>query len=241
MTMRFRLILTLLLLPLLGAAQQPDPQALYLQRAGWDMPLYRGRVATSYTFNYNGTYLWDRGGFRQGDLSYAGKTYRGLEMDVNAHLQHLLLRYPGSYSVMDLGNDAVDWFTLGEDRFVNLRRRGIDVPEGFYRVVYEGEAAVYERIDKEFRRDISSSNDGQIGYMDPAWKEGVFELFVQQKNWYYVDRNGKASRFKKQSFLLRTHPEKRRDATRYLKETGMAKAEFSRWCQAYMNFVEHGK
>ena len=237
--MRFRLLFPLLLLPLLAAAQ--DPQALYLEQAGWDMPLYRGRTATNYSFSYNGTYLWDRSGFRSGDLSYAGKVYRNMEMDINAHQQHLLLRYPDSFNTVDLGNEAVDWFTLGQDRYVNLRRRGIDVPEGFYKVVYEGDASVYERIDKEFRRDISISNDGQIGYMDPAWKEGVFELFIQRRNWYYVAPNGQATRFRKQNFLLRTHPDKRRQATRHLKETGMDKADFSRWCQAYMNFVEHGK
>ena len=239
--MRKLLTALLILVSLPCLAQETDPYLIYLKEAGWDMPLYRGRTAIRYNFSYNGTYFWDLGGFRRGDLCYAGKVYRDMEMNINAHLQRLLIRFPDSFSTVDLGNRDVAWFTLEGERFVNLRAKGLDVPEGFYRAVYEGQEAVYERIDKEFRRDINSSNDGEIGYRDPDYKEGVYEIFAQRRTWYFVDKNGQATRFKKQNALLKAHPDRKRDVTRYLKEQGLDKADFATWCAAVMNYIEHGK
>lgn len=208
-------IFLLFLLPLSALAQGNDLLLDYHNESGSALPLYRGRLATKYSFSYNGVYTWDRAGFREGDLVYEGKLYKGLQMDINAHSQTLLVHVPESFSVVDLGSDGVDSFSLGNTVYRNLSAKGINVPKGFYKVVYEGKECIYERIDKEFRRDINSKNDGSIGYKDPNFKEGVFEIFVQHRAFYHVDANGKAKKFSSLKALLKKHKDLRREVTNY--------------------------
>ena len=233
-------VFILLLTSLTGFAQTTDLFEQYKEASAGAFPLFKGKIATKYNFSYNGVFTWDRNGFRAGDLMYAGKLYKGLQMDINAHLQTLLVYYPDNFTTVELEGPEVETFTLGNDVFRNLSARGIKVPKGFYKVIYEGKEAVYERIDKEFIRNINSANDGSIGYNDPNYKEGVFEQFVQHKTYYFIGADGKAERFNNPKFLIGRHKDKRKEIKKMLSEMGLSKADYDVMCRNIMNFVENG-
>ncbi|MBQ9184899.1 MAG: hypothetical protein IJ151_03380 [Bacteroidales bacterium] len=235
------IILTFVLFPLAVMAQDTDLFGQYKASSASGLPLYRGKTATKYSFSYNGVYTWDRGGFRTGDLVFAGKLYKALQMNINAHLQTLLVYDPENYTTVDLGNTEVEEFSLGTEVFKNLSAKGYKLPKGFYKVIYEGEESVYERIDKEFIRDVHSSNDGTIGYKDPDYKEGVFEFFAQHRCFYYIGKEGKPEKFTNPKLLLGKHKDKKKAIRKMLKENRLNDADYAVQCLEIMKFIENAQ
>lgn len=201
MMKRFLVLFLLLSLPLAAFSQQPEGYAAYLGAAGMDMPLFRARVADSYDFPYNGTYLIDTRGFGMGSVVYAGKVYSGLMFNLDAALHHVLVRMAGSPVTLDLGDDLVESFTRGETVYENLRLKGIKVPAGFYELLAKGPGgSVYCRTEKLARHlsDLNYDARNYIGYEDPDYKRGVADYFEQKQSWYLVRPDGSVRRLRTQ-------------------------------------------
>ena len=190
----FSLALLLFCAPVL--AQEPVRD--YVREAGTGLPLYRARVADAYGNRFNGTYLLDNEGFKLGELCYEGKVYSGILLHFDAAAQRVLLQQEGSPVMLDLGRDHIDWFVRDGRRFENLPARGVQLPDGFYEVVAQGQGAVYRRVDK--RRlslpDPNSSARGFIGYDDPNYKEGLMDYYSPKESWYQIKEDGSIKRLR---------------------------------------------
>lgn len=190
----FFLVLMLLSAPLLAQERAQD----YVRAAGAGLPLYRARVADVYGNRFNGTYLIDNEGFLRGDLCYEGKVYPGILLNLDAVLQHVLVRLEGSSIMLDLGRDHIAWFTRDGRLYENLPARGYKLPDGFYEVVEEGRGGVYRRIDKILLRlpDPSGSARGYIGYDDPKYIDGLLDYYKWKESWYQIKEDGSVKRLR---------------------------------------------
>ena len=198
---RTRLLLTtvlLFLVPVLLRAQQESDYEIYARAAGLDLPLLRSRLADSYGHQFNGTYLADTLGFLPGSICFEGKSYDNLFLNLDAVLQHVLLRQEGSPVVLDLGRERVQSFTRGGKTYVNLPSLGYDLPEGFYERMAEGRGAVYKRVTKLLCHltDLNHNARGYIGYDDPDYRSNLFDYYQHKEYWYWIKEDGTIQRLK---------------------------------------------
>lgn len=188
----------LLLVPELLQAQQVSDYETYARAAGPDMPLLRSRVADSYGNYFNGTYLADTLGFLPGNISFEGKTYENLPLNLDAVLQHVLLQQEGSPIILDLGLERVQSFTRGDKTYVNLPSMGYSLPMGFYELMAQGHGAVYKRVNKVFSHLVDLNHDAKafIGYDDPYYRSDIFDYYQHKEYWYWVKEDGTIQRLR---------------------------------------------
>lgn len=149
---------------------------------------FRGQIAPQYRMRFNGTYFWDDPVYSENQtLCYDGRVYEGMTLNVNAHTQQLLLRREGDALAMVIDRDKVEWFTIGGTLFVNLNNIGFkDMPQGYYKVLYNGSAILLEHIDKRIASRTDDCNGDYIGYFDPHYNSSVTTCFERVRTfWYY--------------------------------------------------------
>ncbi|MBO6045422.1 MAG: hypothetical protein J6P69_06190, partial [Bacteroidales bacterium] len=147
-------VLSLLCLGTTVSAQEYEELERFSEEAGGMSMLFRGKQGMSYSFPYNGTYYWYIKDFLPGEVFYNGKLYPGAFINVNAHLQELLVKQNEDYLPVLVDTDHVDWFTMGGRRFVTRDYAGLpSLPEGFFEVLFDGRSKLYKRVDKFLRKD----------------------------------------------------------------------------------------
>lgn len=179
--------------------QRRDGATVYQQAAGSQAPLFRARLADVYPANFNGTYLIDTKGFQPGTLCFEGKTYSGLQLNLDASLQHVLLRQESSHLTLDIGLERVHFFTRGNRTFENLCSQGIHVPQGFYEQMAQGPGGrVYKKTEKILRQLLDRSGNAcdRIGYQDPFYRDDLMDYYEHKETWYWIKPDGSATRLK---------------------------------------------
>ena len=167
-------------------------------------PLYRGRLEPEYDFPFNGHYFWDSPAFSEGSVYYNGTLYSGVPVNINAHTRNVLVRQDDFMPPVALERSLVGWFEKDGERYLNLRAAGIDVPEGFYKVLTDGSRVYYFRRDKLFLREVGNHNGVKvIGYDDPNYRDNVLAYFFVRDHWY-TERQG---------VLKEVHPGRRKRAS----------------------------
>ena len=102
-----------------------------------------------YNIAYEGTPYWYSSEFKEGSVLYDGVLYDGIMLNVDAYVNELVAIPVGSKTPIVLDRDFVDSFTLGDRRFVNFRKRGYDVDEGFMEEMYsDGVSSIYRSLSK---------------------------------------------------------------------------------------------
>ena len=187
-----------ILVPGLLRSQEVSDYETYAGAAGTDMPLFRSRVADSYGNYFNGTYFADTQGFLPGSICFEGKTYENLSLNLDAVLQHVLLRQEDSPIILDLGQDRIQSFTRGGKSYFNLPAQGYSLPAGFYELMAEGQGAVYKRVSKVLSHltDLNHDARGYIGYDDPGYRSNLFDYYQYKESWYWIKEDGTIQRLK---------------------------------------------
>ncbi len=204
------------------AGQDVREQSLYRERAGWNTQVFRGKAVTPYTFRYNGTFYWSPSGFEPGEVMYNGKRYSGISVNIDAFSQQLVVCGEGGSTVpIYVERDQVAWFTKGGSRFVNLRYMGVETAEeGFYRLLYDGTAPFFERVDKLFESSPGDKNGDIIGYHDPAYDEAVITFF-RLKTRYFSLQDGILVPLRGKRDLVRLYKDRRRSIRQFASSKGL--------------------
>ena len=165
----------------LPAAAQEYVESEAFQKASSDNSLlYRARQAQRYNMVYEGTYYWYSPDFEIGGVMFDGRWYDDVVLNIDAFDRNLVvIPSPGRPAVVP-ARDHVEYFTMGDTRFVNLRRKGYDVPAGYYEVMYDGPFTLYRQIVKKLANDLSGVSVA-AGY--------AVDSFETSEN-YYVERDG---------------------------------------------------
>lgn len=196
---KLTVLLAVLLLPSLCLwAQATLDYEAYARAAGEDLPLLRARIADNYGNRYNGTYLSDTLGFLPGRICLEGKTYENLSFNLDAVLQHVLLRQESTLLILDLGRERVQSFSRGDKTYFNLPSMGYPLPEGFYECMARGRGAVYRKVTKELHHlsDLNHDARRSIGYDDPGYRSNLFEYFEHKESWYWIREDGTIQRLR---------------------------------------------
>lgn len=198
-----------------------------------DIPLiYRGKQAVSYATRFNGTPFWSSTSFGHGDAMFNGVLYQDLTLNIDAARQELVVQWGATRVAPE--RELVSWFTLDGRLFVNLRYQGIKgAEEGYYEVVYDGDAAVLRQVRKTLRVDVGNHNGAGIGYDDPFYDPEILEYFAfNETDW--VLRDGSLVRYKNKRALARLFGKEGRAARRKVPSSVSGPA----WASAFMTVLE---
>ena len=145
-----------------------------------------------YPLPFKGTVYVFSDDFIPGDVEYNEKLYKGAMLNLDAYRGDLCVKLPGSGMVLVLDRNLVSYFTLGEKAFVHTGDDGSVMPEDYYQVLYDGKAKLLKMVEKRF-----------------FMREGV-SLEVYEKDRYYVVKDGKYYKLKKEKHLKRIYPHMRK-------------------------------
>lgn len=189
----------------------------YTEEAGEMSMLFRGKQGMSYEFPYNGTCFWYGRDFLPGDVFYNGKLYKGAFVNVNAHLQELVVKQDQDYLPVLVDAGHVEWFTMGGRRFVSRDAAGLTVlPEGYYEVIFDGRSKLYKRVDKILRKDSNNRNGAGIGYTDPNYNDRILDYFANRVNYYFI-QDGAVHSVKRWRDIVSRYPGQKKDLKRLAK------------------------
>lgn len=241
MKSRLSVVLLFVLLPLLVRAQ--DDATLYLQQAGGSALLYRGHIANSYPMAYNGTYFWESPVFVQGSVTYNGRVYRDVRLNIDAVRQDLLVESPAvNIDSKVLAREFVERFSLGARPFLNLRKvLGPEAPDGYWEVLYDGRVKLVKQISRSLRKDVDGSLWAQAGYEEGHVNTGGGALmtFVRTVRYGYITEEGSFVPVRKRSDILRYYKDRKREINRHVSNMETAgRLSFERFALEAVQFAE---
>lgn len=169
-------------------AQSADEFTKFQSAASYQSTLFRGRSARLYTGTlFNGHYFWTSPEFRTGSVTFNGKTYHGVLMNIDACAQDLLVRSHAGAPAVIVARDMVPEFQIGDEHYVNLVFAGVPgAVEGYYRIACES-PLIYQRVNKVLSSSTNNVNgSGGIGYDDPGYRTDVFNYFMNEVRFYVL-------------------------------------------------------
>ncbi len=208
----------------LVSAQDYSELGYYQDYSGDLSTLFRGRQATKYQFPFNGHCYWSAPEFLDGDIMYHGKIYRGVSLNLDANLQTPLVKVNSGIVTVAIPPSEVDWMTIDEHRFENLRLAGhTEASEGFYELLYDGGSfRLYKRVDKKIDSSAESVNGTEIGYTDLFYKGTVHTFFRYVPSYFLTEGDSQLQPVRSKSSLLRHFPDKKKAAVQYLRSLNTA-------------------
>ena len=169
------------------AAQERIEGRTFLEDADSQSALYRGRQAIRYNFHYEGTPYWYSEDFEEGSVMMDGKRYDNVYVNVDAFGKEALTVPPGSRAAVVLDRDHIDWVSMGDTRFVNLRKKGYEVAPGYYETVFEDSSVtVYRYLTKTVVNDVSGANN-----------TGYAREYFDTVDSYFIEKDGTVTPLRK--------------------------------------------
>ena len=235
-------LLLLSALPLELRAQDYPEFGIFKDAAEELSVLYRGRMSTKYHILANGNPYWSSPEYISGDILYEGRRYEGIELNIDALTQEPLVRVKGSAITVALHPDNVEWFTMGDTRFANLKLLGQDeMAAGFYEVLYEGGVAMYKRVDKRINSSVNPVNGSAIGYNDPYYRSDYYSYFEYMPTFYFRNAEGEMSKIRSRAAVIRQFPRNiRKDLRRYVSDKGLdsVSVSYESYCRALLEYAD---
>ena len=231
-------VLSLLCLGATAHAQEYAELDRFSEEAGEMAMLFRGKQGMTYEFPYNGTCYWYGRDFLPGDVFYNGKLYKGAFVNVNAHLQELVVKQDQDYLPVLVDAGHVEWFTMGGRRFVSRDAAGLTaLPEGYYEVIFDGRSKLYKRVDKILRKDANNRNGSGIGYDDPNYNDKVQDYFANRVSYYFI-KDGEIHSVRKWRGIVSYFPERKKELKRYAKDLMASNPDFDALAASILKYAE---
>ena len=166
------------------SAQKSEEYKIFFENADGLSNLYRGPAPLAYRFLHTGTFFAYEVEFLRGDVIYNNKLYVDVKLNLNSHLDELYLYIKDSERYVVLNKNFVDFFTIGERKFVNIKRNSEDTkssPEpGYYEVLYSGNAAkLLKKTKKIYSERINN-------YSSAATNSKVERIFSPEYSYYII-------------------------------------------------------
>lgn len=177
----YTLILLILSLPAVAQQRTDKDYSDYISDAQENALLFRGRRALQYDSKYNGHPFWSREEYISGTVTYNGREYYDVLMNIDAHTQELLVKKDEIASAIRLEREYVSALTIGETSYVNLILKGVDkAEEGFYEVLKDGSQPVYRRVAKVYIEPPLPIHEGDLGYPVSSFNPRYYDYFEKR-------------------------------------------------------------
>ena len=113
------------------------------------------------------------------------------------------------------------------------------LPEGLYEVIGDSREKIYKHVAKRLQTSSQNMNGNPIGYVDPGYRTEVNDYYAISKTYYFKDGDGRFSRVKGRSALLRKFPERRGELRKALSAAGydVPGIDFDAYCKMVLNLV----
>ncbi len=181
--------LILLLLSLSAEAQQHSGKdySEYISDASENALIFRGRRALQYELPHNGHQYWDQERFIPGNLTYNGKEYYDVLLNIDANTNEVLVKKDDISQAIRLEREYIDALSIGESGFTDLERQGVKgAEEGFYEVILGGSQPVYRRIAKIFTESALPISEDSLGYPVSNFNLSYYDYFERRVRFYTV-------------------------------------------------------
>ena len=201
---------------LLPARAQGNDVSFFQEEAGSASVLFRGHQAHGYHIRYNGTYWWFSPDFLTGDVSYNGKLYRQLPLNIAAARQELVVKSDATPLGKVLAREFVTAFTLDGRRFLNLGQMvGPQDPGGYWEILYDGRTKFLRRISKKLLHDYNGSKRQMVAEGDP-YDPNIHETFVRDIAYGCLTEDGQFVPIRSKQQLLKLYAPLRREIRRHV-------------------------
>jgi hypothetical protein len=186
----------------------------FVNNAGRSSALYKGAIPLKYVFVYTGTYYAYEKEYIKGNIIYNGKEYKNVRLNLNAHLDELIVWDEIAQRGIQLNKNYVDSFSIGNRKFVyikNADQTGIMAP-GYYQLLYNNSIEVYKKIIKIYGESVNqeyiSSSRGIIRKFYPVTK-------------YYVKNSMGASTINRKRDIIALYPDLKKEIRKYVHNNGL--------------------
>jgi len=178
------LLLLLLFTSLKMSAQKSEEYKIFFENADGLSNLYRGPAPLAYRFLHTGTFFAYGVEFLQGEVIFNNKLYVDVKLNLNSHLDELYLYIKDSERYVVLNKDFVDFFTLGERKFVNIKKDSdteqTSPDPGYYEVLYSNSTL---RLLKKTKKIYSERINN---YSSAATNSKVERIFSPEYSYYLI-------------------------------------------------------
>jgi hypothetical protein len=220
--------------------QAPIELKAFEDAAGNGSVLFRGKQATVYERPANGNPYWASSTFSPGEIIYEGNLYDDVLVNIDAVAGLALVRKGDNPVAVALRPESVSSIVAGDRLFVGI---GDDGPEGlsrgFYEVFGEGPERVYKHVSKRLLASSQNMNGDPIGYYDPNYNSEMNNFYGITKSYYFMDREGRVSRFRSKGQLRGKFPERRKEIRKAISAAGMDMpgVDFDTYCKELLKIA----
>lgn len=161
------------------AQHAPDsPLALYQSATRYSPHLYNGPRYHIYDSRSKEHQFFESEDWQTGSVFYDGQLYRNISLLYDIFKGYVVVRHPERSGLVQLQSERVREFSLADTRFVRIEKNeemGIDIPTGFYQLLYDGKTQVLARRVKERQEQIESNK---------------ITVYFPPKNFFYIKKDG---------------------------------------------------
>ena len=216
------LVLVCLSMPA-GHAQttEQDARKTFYAYADKFANIFVGRMPESYPAGYNGSYFLESHNFTEGSLSYNGRYYSNVMLNINAHKDQLYCLFSeGGYSIV-LDSDLVEDLVIGGKRFEYYApNQQAGLAAGYYAILHEGSVRLLQHTGKKYVEE----SDIHFLILDKR-----FDTDVR----YYLIKDEQAFVLTGRSRLLSILSDRRRELSRWNPPKDIKESP----AEAYMSYI----
>jgi len=172
---------------------------VYMEAAGENSILLRGASPVTNvirTPNDGSTFFAYSADFEIGNLMFRHKNYYHLLLNLNAELDELYLKDPEKGTWLLLNKNFVDFFYLGDRKFIHHRplvNQGL--PYGYYEELYTGNVKLYKKSKRIYYQGLNTRGEMQRGFALSQsyylWKEAKWTIINKQADLKKIYKNQK--------------------------------------------------
>jgi len=175
---------------------------IYYHTLGDQSPIYNGSEYIDYTFTLQeGHPFFESAIFAKGSIRFDGMEFQDVPMLYDMVKDQVIIQYFGKVYKITLPAEKIEGFTLSGHNFIRIiQDSSHQLKTGFYDRLYNGKIMVLAKREKKIRED-----------------RGSFQLknVVDQKNYYYIKKDGIYYSLKNMRSLLGILKSKKKEIQQY--------------------------
>jgi len=211
--MKKPILLSLMLMTLTLLSAQ-DEYSSFINIAGVNSALFKGATPLLYRIVHTGTYYAYEKTYLGGEVVYNGKLYKGVKLNLNSHLDALIVWDTISKKTIELNKEYVERFSIGHRNFINIKERdesGVMEP-AYYEVLYRNSVTLYKRIFKVYNESINQE------YISSS--RGIIRKFVPTIK-YYLKKDSGTFTIKRRGDIFSLYPDMKREMRKHIRNSGI--------------------